>query len=79
MRQQMTTPDHAQRKRLYDRVQQIAAENLPLICLASPDILVAARKNLGNFQPAVVDHYTLWNAEQLYWRQPSGARARGVQ
>ncbi len=79
MRQQMTTLDHAQRKRLYDRVQQIAAENLPLICLASPDILVAARKNLGNFQPAVVDHYTLWNAEQLYWRQPSGARARGVQ
>ena len=79
MRQQMTTLDHAERKRLYDRVQQIAAENLPLICLASPDILVAARKNLGNFQPAVVDHYTLWNAEQLYWRQPSGARARGVQ
>ena len=78
MRQQMTTLDHAQRKQLYDRVQQIAAENLPLICLASPNILVAARKNLGNFQPAVVDHYTLWNAEQLYWRQPAGARAQGA-
>jgi len=78
MRQQMTTLDHAHRKQLYDRVQQIAAENLPLICLASPNILVAARKNLGNFQPAVVDHYTLWNAEQLYWRQPAGARAQGA-
>ncbi len=79
MRQQMTTLDHAQRKLLYDRVQQIATENLPLICLASPNILVAARKNLGNFEPAVVDHYTLWNAERLFWRQPSGAPVRGVQ
>jgi peptide/nickel transport system substrate-binding protein len=77
MREQMTTLDHAQRKRLYDRVQQIAAENVPIICLASPNILVAARKNLGNFQPAVVDHYTLWNAEQLYWRKP-GAHAQGA-
>jgi peptide/nickel transport system substrate-binding protein len=68
MRQQMITLDRVERKRLYDRVQQIAAENLPLICLASPNILVAARKNLGNFQPAILDHYTLWNAEQLYWR-----------
>jgi peptide/nickel transport system substrate-binding protein len=74
MRQQMTTLDHAQRKQIYDRVQQIAADNLPLICLASPNILVAARKNLGNFQPAVIDHYTLWNAEQLYWRRPAGVR-----
>ena len=66
------TLDHAVRKRLYDRVQQIAAENLPLICLASPNILVAARKDLGNFQPAILDHYTLWNVEQLYWRTPHG-------
>ena len=78
MRRQMTTLDHAERKRLYDRVQQIAAENLPLICLASPNILVAARKDLGNFQPAIVDHYTLWNVEQLYWRRAAGdARAKG--
>ncbi len=76
MRQQMITLNHAHRKQLYDRVQQIAADNLPLICLASPNILVAARKGLGNFQPAVVDHYTLWNVEQLYWRE---ARPGGVQ
>jgi peptide/nickel transport system substrate-binding protein len=72
MRQQMTTLDHAARKRMYDRVQQIAAESLPLICLASPNILVTARKDLGNFQPAILDHYTLWNVEQLYWRSPRG-------
>ncbi|HEX5226544.1 MAG TPA: ABC transporter substrate-binding protein, partial [Bryobacteraceae bacterium] len=79
MRQQMTTLGYARRKQLYDRVQQIAAENVPLVFLASPHILVAARKNLGNFDPAVVDHYTLWNAEQLYWRSGSGTRQGGPQ
>ncbi len=78
MRKQMTTLDHAERKRLYDRVQQIAAENLPLISLASPNILVAVRKSLGNFQPAVLDHYTLWNVEQLYWQRSAGLLAPEV-
>lgn len=78
MRQQMTTLDRSQRKRLYDRVQEIAAENAPVICLASPNVLVAARKDLGNFKPAVLDHYTLWNVEQLYWRKaaPAASTAR---
>jgi peptide/nickel transport system substrate-binding protein len=74
MRRQMTTLDHRERKRLYDRVQQIAGEQLPLICLASPNILVAARRELGNFRPAVLDHYTLWNVEQLYWRSVRSGR-----
>jgi peptide/nickel transport system substrate-binding protein len=77
MRQQMTTLDHGIRKGLYDRVPQIAAENLPLICLVSPNILVAAPKDLGNFQPAILDHYTLWNVEQLYWRTSRGGNHSG--
>jgi peptide/nickel transport system substrate-binding protein len=68
MQEQMTTLDYAKRKHLYDRVQEIAAENLPMICLASPDILVGARDRIGNFRPAILDPYTLWNIEQLYIR-----------
>ncbi|HMD49323.1 MAG TPA: ABC transporter substrate-binding protein, partial [Bryobacteraceae bacterium] len=71
VRQQMITLNRSERKRLYDRVQEIATENLPLICLASPNVLVAARRDLGNFKPSVLDHYTLWNVEQLYWRRPA--------
>lgn len=67
MRLQATTIDPAERKRLYDRVQALVAEHLPLICLVSPNILVGASRGLGNFQPAVLDHYTLWNVERLYW------------
>lgn len=71
MRRQMVTPVHAERKRLFDRLQQIEAQQLPLISLASPHILVAASKQVGNFRPAVLDHYTLWNAEYLYLKGAS--------
>jgi len=74
MRQQMTTLDTAARRRLFDRVQAIAAEKLPLVPLVSPNIIVAAKRTLGNFRPAVLDHYTLWNVEQLFWRAPEGRR-----
>ncbi len=59
----------AERKRLYDRVQQILAEQLPIICIASPNILVGAKTMLGNFKPSILDHYTLSNVDELYWRQ----------
>ena len=69
MRQQMTVPDYARRKKMYDLVQQILMEHMPLVPLVSPDILVGAKRNLGNFRPALMDHYTLWNIEELYWRE----------
>jgi peptide/nickel transport system substrate-binding protein len=68
MQQQMITLDYEMRKRLYDRVQELIAENLPFVFLATPDVLVAAKSEVGNFHPAVLDHYTLWNADQLYLR-----------
>jgi peptide/nickel transport system substrate-binding protein len=66
MNQQLTTLDQKRRKTIYDQVQQIAARQLPVIDLASPNVLVGAKDKIGNFQPAILDHYTLWNAEQLY-------------
>jgi peptide/nickel transport system substrate-binding protein len=68
MRRQVSTLDRAERKRLYDRVQRIAAENLPLVPLVSPNLLVGAKAGLANFRPALLDSYTLWNSEELFWR-----------
>ena len=75
MRRQIVTRQYADRKRMYDRVQEILMENLPLVPLVSPNVLAGAKKDLGNFRPALLDHYTLWNIEELYWRV-SGAGAR---
>ena len=64
--EQMIARTFAQRKKLYDRAQEILSENQPMIFLASPDILAGAKNSLGNFQPAVLEPYVLWNVEQLY-------------
>ena len=66
MQQQLVTLDYAKRKRLYDRVQEIVSESLPVICLVSPNILVAAANRVGNFRPGILVPYALWNIEQLY-------------
>jgi len=72
---QLTVTNSEQRKKLYDRVQEILAENQPMIFLASPDILVGAKNTIGNFHPAVLEPYVLWNVDQLYLR--SGAENAG--
>jgi peptide/nickel transport system substrate-binding protein len=66
MQEQLVTMDYAKRKRLYDRVQEIVAEDLPVICLVSPNILVGAANRVGNFRPGILVPYALWNVEQLY-------------
>jgi peptide/nickel transport system substrate-binding protein len=68
MEQQLTATNTAQRKKLYDRVQEILTEHQPMIFLASPDVLVGAKKSIGNFRPAVLEPYVLWNVDQLYPR-----------
>ena len=72
MRQQMAARAVPERKKMFDRVQALLAEHEPLIFLASPDILVAAKATLGNFTPAILPHYALWNVDELYWRPASG-------
>jgi peptide/nickel transport system substrate-binding protein len=66
MQEQLVTLDYAKRKRIYDRVQEIVAEDLPVICVVSPNILVGAANRVGNFRPAILVPYALWNVEQLY-------------
>jgi peptide/nickel transport system substrate-binding protein len=66
LEEQLVELNYRRRKELYDRVQEIIAQNEPIICLTSPDILVAAKNRVGNFQPAILDPYTLWNVDELF-------------
>jgi len=67
---QLRETDQGKRKDQYDRVQQLIAENLPVIPIVSPDVLVGTKVNLGNFKPAVLLPYVLWNGDELYWKLP---------
>lgn len=72
MQKQLVTLNYQQRKKIYDRVQEVLAQQLPLVYLVSPNILVGAQEDLGNFRPAVIEQYTFWNAEELFWHTPAG-------
>ena len=67
MRKQLTTLSQPERKRLYDRVQRLVAEQLPFIPLVSPNILLAYKRGLRNVRPGILEHYVLWNADELSW------------
>jgi peptide/nickel transport system substrate-binding protein len=69
MQAQMTATDAKHRKQLYEKFEAILAENVPFIFLASPDIVVAARKWIGNFNPAVMADSALWNCAELFRRE----------
>ncbi|HLW88440.1 MAG TPA: ABC transporter substrate-binding protein [Terriglobales bacterium] len=77
MQKQMVQLKYKERKHLYDQVQEAVAANVPFVFLATPDILVGAKRSLGNFKPAILDPNTLWNVEQLYYLPGNGDRAGG--
>jgi peptide/nickel transport system substrate-binding protein len=69
MHAQMSAIHPSERKQIYDKVQQLLADNVPLVFLASPHVVVAARKWVGNFRPAVMADSTLWNVAELFRRE----------
>jgi len=74
MRLQAAATEPAVRKRAFDRVQEIVAEQNPIVPLVSPHTLLAVRRGLGNFKPSVLPNAALWNAEEIYWASPSNKR-----
>ncbi|HEY6338941.1 MAG TPA: ABC transporter substrate-binding protein [Candidatus Sulfotelmatobacter sp.] len=67
MQKQMVQLNYKERKHLYDQVQEIIAANVPYVFLATPNILVGAKKNLASFKPAILEPTTLWNVDELYY------------
>jgi peptide/nickel transport system substrate-binding protein len=68
---QMRTLDFPARKKAFDEVQQILADELPMIYTVSPVSYAAIRTNVGNVRPSVLTPYRVtWNLEELYFKQP---------
>jgi peptide/nickel transport system substrate-binding protein len=66
MQLQTTLLDFRKRKEVYDHVQQIIADEDPVICLLSPDVLAGAKDAVGGLEPSVMRNHLLWNADRLY-------------
>jgi peptide/nickel transport system substrate-binding protein len=67
---QMHTLDFAQRKKAFDEVQVILAEQAPMLYTVSPLTYSAIRSDLGNLRPSVLTPYRVtWNMEELYFKK----------
>lgn len=57
--------DDGERKRLFDEVQRIYAEHLPVVHFVAPKVFVAASGRLRNLTPAIARPQLLWAADTL--------------
>ncbi len=65
MRVQASQPDPRKRKAAFDRVQQIAAQEAPIIYLVNKDMLSAVSPALKGARPVVLRPQAFWNIERL--------------
>ena len=65
MTRQIASADEAERKRLFDEVQKIFAEHLPVVYFAAPRVYVAAASRVTNLMPVVLKPQLLWAADTL--------------
>ena len=70
MEAQMRTLDFVQRKKAFDEVQVILAEELPMIYTVSPFTSASIRSDIGNVRPSVLTPYRVtWNLDELYFKK----------
>lgn len=67
---QMKTLDYPQRRKYYDEVQDILAEQQPMIFTVTPMFYAAIRPDIGNVRASALSSYrATWNAEELYFKK----------
>jgi peptide/nickel transport system substrate-binding protein len=65
MGRQANTLDESQRKQLFNEIQRIFAENLPMLHFAAPRVFIGASTRLVNLQPALLRPHILWSADTI--------------
>ena len=65
MTRQIAASDLAERKQLYDAVQQIFSEHLPIVYFVAPRIYVAHAARVTNLTPAEFRPQLLWRPDTV--------------
>ena len=66
---QMQTLDLAEREKDFNEVQEILAEQQPMIFTVTPMYYAAIRSDIGNVRATPLSYYQVtWNAEELYFK-----------
>ncbi|MBZ5579660.1 MAG: ABC transporter substrate-binding protein [Acidobacteriia bacterium] len=73
MTAQASTADQRQRKKLFDRVQELVQEQAPVIFLVNPHALAAYSRDLRDLVPSPARPHLFWNIERLRLGNIEGA------
>ena len=65
----MSGVDQAERKRAFDEIQKIFADQLPVLFFVTPRLYFATSSRVGGLTPAIIRPQLLWNAERMTVRQ----------
>jgi peptide/nickel transport system substrate-binding protein len=67
---QMQTLDYAERKKDFDKVQEILVEQQPAVFTVTPMYFAAIRPDVGNVRASALSYYrATWNIEELYFKK----------
>jgi len=64
--QQAGETDAAVRKQIFNEIQSIMVEEMPVVPIVSRHIVSAVNERVGNLSPSGILPYSLWNAERLF-------------
>ena len=65
----MSSVDQAERKKAFDDIQKIFAENLPALYFVAPRLYMGVSGRVGGLTPAILRPQLLWNAERMTVKQ----------
>ena len=65
MRDQASVTDRLARKKAFDRVQEILADQTPIVYFVHPNVLSAVSPSIRNVSPSVLPPHIYWNVDRL--------------
>jgi len=61
----MSSVDQAQRKKTFDEIQKIFADQLPVIYFVAPRLYMGVSSRVGGLTPSILRPQLLWNVERM--------------
>lgn len=58
--------DPAARKKIFNEIQVIFSEEMPVVPIVSRHIISAANERIGNLSPSSILPFAMWNADRIY-------------
>ncbi|MDP2391196.1 MAG: ABC transporter substrate-binding protein, partial [Acidobacteriota bacterium] len=77
MQKVMSGTDQAERKQVFDQVQQIFAENLPVIYFVAPRMYMGVSSRVGSMSPTILRPQLLWSSDTITMRAPAATGQGG--